>query len=148
MMGSADMIRFIMRDEVTHLHLFAAIHHGLVKENPEIYDESFYKDAVELFKSAVELETGWGQYIIKGGVLGLTDKIMEDYIKYLANDRAALLGMPPFTPELNTRAHGWRTSPRSTRMNRTSLRARTKATRWVALLVGKPLPNNVSKTLL
>src|SRR5690606_24945344 len=61
-------------------------------------DESFWRDAEQLFREAVELETTWGQYIIKGGVLGLTDQIVADYIKYLANRRLELIGRPELYP--------------------------------------------------
>lgn len=98
MLGSSDMIKFIQKDEVCHLHFFAAMFHGLKQECPEIFDMQFYRDAVELFKAAVELETTWGCYTIKGGVLGLTDQIVSDYIKVRANTCAGLIGMSPIYP--------------------------------------------------
>src|SRR5690606_20893636 len=80
MTGSSDMIKFINRDEVTHLHLFAQLFQTLKEERPELFDAGFYEDARQLFISAAELEIAWGQYIIKEGVLGLTDQIITDYI--------------------------------------------------------------------
>ena len=98
MLGSDNMIKFIQKDEVCHLHFFAAIFKALKQERPELFDDQFYKDATELFKTAAELETKWGQYIIKGGVLGLTDQIVADYIKVRANTCAGLIGMEPIYP--------------------------------------------------
>ncbi|MGV2866406.1 ribonucleotide-diphosphate reductase subunit beta [Achromobacter sp. AGC39] len=98
MVGSAEMIKFIQRDEVTHLHLFAQMFATLRVERPELFDAGFWADARELLRLAAEMEIEWGKYIIKGGVLGLTEKIVEDYIKALTNDRAALLGMDPIFP--------------------------------------------------
>lgn len=99
MIGSADQIRYINRDEGgTHLELFTNMHHTFRQENPDIYDAQFYADAEKMFREAVELEIAWGKHIIQGGILGLTDEVIEGYIKYLANKRAALIGLKPLYP--------------------------------------------------
>lgn len=95
MLGCADNVRFIQRDEVVHMNLFVHIFKTLQEERPELFDDAFYDDVRKLFSEAVELETIWGQYIIKGGVLGLTDHIIGDYIKWLADDRLKMIGMSP-----------------------------------------------------
>ncbi|MEO9387191.1 ribonucleotide-diphosphate reductase subunit beta [Chromobacterium phragmitis] len=98
MLGAADMIRFIMRDEVVHKNFFATQFDTLKQENPEVFvDPIFWADAVEILKAAVELETDWGVYITNG-VLGFTPQVVGDYIKHLGNDAAALLGMEPIYP--------------------------------------------------
>lgn len=98
MLGSADMIRFIQRDEVVHLNLFVNMFKTLQHENPEIFTESFYSDARRLITDAVSLEMAWGQHIISGGVLGLTSNIIGDYIRHLANQRGAMIGFDPIYP--------------------------------------------------
>ena len=92
MLGSAQMIRFIQRDEVTHLVLFQNIINTLRKERPDLFTEKLKAEVVEMFKQAVELETSWGKYITQGQILGLTDDIVEQYIKYLADDRLTSVG--------------------------------------------------------
>jgi ribonucleoside-diphosphate reductase beta chain len=98
MLASTDNIRLIQRDETVHLHLFLLMLQTLQEENPELFDAKFWEDAKELFKAAVELETTWGKHIISGGVLGLTDRIIEDYIKHLANERVQMIGLEPLYP--------------------------------------------------
>lgn len=94
MLASADMIKYINRDEgETHLDLFTNMHHAFKGENPELYDEQFRKDAIQLIKDAVELEVAWGKYIIQGGFLGLTDDVVENFVKGLANKRALALNL-------------------------------------------------------
>lgn len=94
MLGSADMIKYINRDEgETHLDLFTNLHHAFQAENPELYDDQFRHDAIQLIKDAVELEVAWGQYIIQGGILGLTDEVVENFVKGLANKRALALNL-------------------------------------------------------
>lgn len=100
MTGSADQIKFINRDEVAHLNFFLRMLEEVLAENPGVADEQFWKDAEEIIRSAVELEIGWGCYIISGGVLGLSDQIVADYIKHLANLRWAKVrpGAAPLYP--------------------------------------------------
>lgn len=95
MLGSAKMIRLIQRDEGgTHLELFANIGKTLRLERPEIFDAQFRKDAVELIKAGTELEITWGQHIISGGVLGLTNDIMRGFAQERANICAELAELP------------------------------------------------------
>lgn len=98
MVRSADQIKYIQRDEETHLQGFVHMYHTLQSENPEIFTAEFFAKAKRLIMDSVDLETAWGKHIISGGVLGLTDGIMEDRIKFLANERAAMLGWEPIYP--------------------------------------------------
>ncbi|MDY0116947.1 MAG: ribonucleotide-diphosphate reductase subunit beta [Sulfurimonadaceae bacterium] len=92
MLGSAQMIRFIQRDEVTHLVLFQNIINTLRRERPDLFTDALKAEVVEMFKKAVELEVAWGQYITQGQILGLTNDIVEQYIKYLADERLHAVG--------------------------------------------------------
>jgi len=92
MLGSAQMIRFIQRDEVTHLVLFQNLINTLKKERPDLFTAELKSEVIEMFKEAVELEVNWGKYITQGQILGLTDDIVEQYIKYLADDRLTSVG--------------------------------------------------------
>jgi len=95
MLGSAQMIRFIQRDEVTHLVLFQNIINATKKERPELFTPQLIEEVYEMFKSAVRLESEWGKYITQGQILGLTDDIIEQYIRYLADDRLKAVGLKP-----------------------------------------------------
>jgi len=92
MLGSAQMIRFIQRDEVTHLVLFQNLINTLRKERPDLFTDTLKEEVVAMFKQAVQLETDWGKYITQGQILGLTDDIVEQYIQYLADDRLNSVG--------------------------------------------------------
>jgi ribonucleoside-diphosphate reductase beta chain len=93
MLSSAQMIRFIQRDEVTHLVLFQNIINTLKKERPELFTSELLEEVYQMFRDAVELESNWGKYITQGQVLGLTDEILEQYIQYLADERLHAVGM-------------------------------------------------------
>ena len=93
MLGSAQMIRFIQRDEVTHLVLFQNLINTLKRERPDLFTKDLLDDVYAMFREAVELEVAWGKYITQGQILGLTDDIVEQYIQYLADDRLSAVGM-------------------------------------------------------
>ncbi len=92
MLGSAQMIRFIQRDEVTHLVLFQNLINTLRKERPDLFTDKLKEEVIAMFKQAVKLESDWGKYITQGQILGLTDDIVDQYIKFLADDRLEAVG--------------------------------------------------------
>lgn len=97
MIGSAQMIRFIQRDEVTHLLLFANIFRTMRKNFPHLFTEDVVNKCTSMLHDAAHLEMEWGRYITQEGILGLTPEILEKFIKYLANERARAIDIPlPF----------------------------------------------------
>ena len=95
MLGSAQMIRFIQRDEVTHLLLFQNMINSTKRERPDLFTNELIDEVYHMFEEAVQLEISWGKYITNGQILGLTDEIIDEYIKYLANDRLKAVGLKP-----------------------------------------------------
>lgn len=92
MPGSVQEIRYINRDENTHLWLFRSMILELKKEEPEL----FTPEAIEEFKSMIKegalQEIAWGEYVIGNDIEGLTIDMVSSYIKYLANLRSENLG--------------------------------------------------------
>jgi ribonucleoside-diphosphate reductase beta chain len=95
MLGSSQMIRFIQRDEVTHLLLFQNMINSVRKERPELFTPDLEAEVKEMFKKAVDLEASWGSYITQGQILGFTDGIIRQYIEYLADKRLDAVGYKP-----------------------------------------------------
>jgi ribonucleoside-diphosphate reductase beta chain len=93
MLGSAQMIRFIQRDEITHLLIFQNMINVTKRERPELFSVDLLEEVYQMFRDAVELEVTWGQYITEGQILGLTDEIIDQYIKYLADQRLHAVGL-------------------------------------------------------
>ena len=100
MKGSAQMIRFIQRDEVAHLTLFANIYKSMKREYGEYLSEEVIEKIRNMFLEAVRLEIEWGKYITQGGILGLNEEIIELFVKYQANCRAKAIGLEDFFPEI------------------------------------------------
>ena len=94
MPGSVQEIRYINRDENTHLWLFRNMLLELKKEEPELFDGAHIAEITEMVKKGVEQEIAWGQYVIGDSIPGLNGKMVEDYIRYLGNLRYRSLGLP------------------------------------------------------
>lgn len=94
MLGSATMIKFIQRDELTHLALFQNMITSLRKERAELFTDDLVEEVVELFREAVKIETAWGEYITQSQLLGLTPELIGSYIEYLADRRLKAVKLP------------------------------------------------------
>ena len=95
MLGTAQFIRFIQRDEVTHLLLFQNMINSIRKEKAYLFTTELEEKVRTMFRKAVELEASWGHYITQNQILGLTDPIITQYIQYLADKRLDAVGYKP-----------------------------------------------------
>ena len=95
MPGSVQEIRYINRDENTHLWLFRNILLELRKEEPELFTEKDIEEYREMIREGCEQEIQWGHYVIGDEVQGLTKEMITDYIRYLGNLRCTNLGFLP-----------------------------------------------------
>ena len=92
MSGSAQEIRYINRDENTHLWLFRSIILELKKEEPDMFTPDKIKVYEDMMREGVRQEIAWGQYVIGNNVQGLNEQMVSDYIRYLGNLRWSGLG--------------------------------------------------------
>ena len=95
MPGSAQEIRYINRDENTHLWLFRSMILELKKEEPELFTDDLITVYRDMIKQGCEQEISWGHYAIGDGVPGLNKQMITDYIQYLGNLRCQNLGFDP-----------------------------------------------------
>lgn len=95
MPGTVQEIRYINRDENTHLWLFRSIINDLKKERPDLFTPEATHIYREMLKEGVRQEIEWGKYAIGDNIPGLSTTMIEDYIKYLGNLRAKGLGFEP-----------------------------------------------------
>ena len=95
MSGSAQEIRYINRDENTHLWLFRNLILELKKENPELFEPKWLMIYESMMREGIAQEIAWGQYVIGNNIPGLNTQMVEDYIRYLGNLRWESLGFGP-----------------------------------------------------
>ena len=107
MPGSAQEIRYINRDENTHLWLFRNIIKELQKENPELFTNEVKNELREMMRTGVEQEILWGHYVIGDKIQGINKKLIEDYIKYLGNKRLKEINLEPLFEGYNENPASW-----------------------------------------
>ena len=84
----AKMIKYIENDEVTHVSFM----NYQIKELFDMNDPADKALLVNTITEAVEEELEWAQEIYGDRILGISNKSTEEFIKYLANQRAKLIG--------------------------------------------------------
>lgn len=92
MPGTVQEIRYINRDENTHLWLFRSIILELKKEEPQLFTSENIETFRNMIKQGVEEEIKWANYVIGDNIKGLTMEMVEGYLKYLGNLRCRGLG--------------------------------------------------------
>ncbi|MFZ8860252.1 MAG: ribonucleotide-diphosphate reductase subunit beta [Thermocrinis sp.] len=107
MLNTVQQIKYINRDELTHVTLFRNIINTLKEEQPDLFTPEINKWVYEFFKFATEKEIEWGKYVTNNQILGLNDKLIERYIKYLANLRLTQIGYEPIYPEITENPMKW-----------------------------------------
>jgi ribonucleoside-diphosphate reductase beta chain len=107
MIGSAQEIRYINRDENTHLWLFRNIIKELQQEEPELFTEEMNQELIDMLKIGVEHEIAWGHYVIGDSIQGINKQLIEDYVKYLGNMRLASIGLPKIYKDIKENPAAW-----------------------------------------
>ena len=99
MEGSAKIISLIARDESQHLVLTQ----NILKKWQEGDDPEFKEIAREekpyvrqMFERCVNEEKAWAEYLFKdGSMIGLNDKLLHQYVEWIANKRMKAIGLDP-----------------------------------------------------
>ncbi len=99
MEGSAKIISLIARDENQHLALTQNILNKWREgDDPEM--QQIMKEEEEwtykMFDRAVNEEKRWADYLFKdGSMIGLNDKLLQQYVEWIANRRLKAIGLKP-----------------------------------------------------
>lgn len=92
MIGTADEIKYINRDELTHCVIFANIIKEIRRENDTFFNDD---EIYAMTAKAVEQEIAWSNHIIGDQIIGITPATIEQYTKFIANKRLKDLGLNP-----------------------------------------------------
>ena len=99
MEGSAKIISLIARDENQHLAITQNILNYWKKgDDPEMVDIVKEQEPwlIQAFKDTVDEEKRWAEYLFKdGSMIGLNDKLLHQYVEWVANRRIKALGLKP-----------------------------------------------------
>ncbi len=92
MVATDRMINYIRRDELTHVTIFANIIKEIKEEFPEVYNEQMIYDMMSV---AVDQEITWSKHILGKNIIGMSHENIENYTKWLANERLSMIGLKP-----------------------------------------------------
>ena len=112
MEGSAKIISLIARDENQHLVLTQNIinkwRDGDDPEMQAIYHEEV-NNSRAMFERCVNEEKAWARYLFKdGSMIGLSEKLLSNYVEWIANRRMKAIGLEPlYSVPANTNPLPW-----------------------------------------
>ena len=106
MEGNAKIIKFIARDENTHLAGTTTIIKNLLKEDKDFVKiaKEMEPEAIKLFQRVIEQEKEWAKYLFRdGSMIGLNENILAEYIEWIGCKRMRAINLPcPYTvPKIN-----------------------------------------------
>jgi len=94
MVGSAQQIQYIMRDESQHLNFGIEMVNTIKEEQPELWTEEFQQKIIGLVRHAVSLEYTFAVDCFPNGILGINAESFKTYIEYIADRRLQRIGLP------------------------------------------------------
>ena len=99
MEGSAKIISLIARDENQHLVITQNILNKWREgDDPEMQEIAKEEESwvTECFRKCVNEEKEWAKYLFKdGSMIGLNDKLLNNYVEWIANRRMKSIGLKP-----------------------------------------------------
>jgi len=97
--GSAKIISFIARDESQHLAMSQTVinnwRNGDDKDMLKIMKDN-EKEVYKMYDDALQEEKRWATYLFsKGSMIGLSEKLLHQFVEYMANRRMKAIGLTP-----------------------------------------------------
>ena len=96
MEGNAKIIKFIARDENTHLAATTTMIKKMLAEDKDFVKIAKEKEdeVIKLFTNVIEQEKAWAKYLFKdGSMIGLNETILGQYIEWIGCKRMRALGL-------------------------------------------------------
>src|SRR3990167_3876820 len=94
MVGSAEQIQYIMRDESQHLNFGINLINTIKEEQPELWTPEFQQHIIDLVKEGTELEIEFATSVFPKGIFGMNAESFREYIQHIADRRLARVGLP------------------------------------------------------
>lgn len=94
MVGCAEQIQYIMRDETMHLNFGIDLINGIKQEQPEVWTPEFQQHLVDLVRQGVDLEVQFASSCFPKGIFGMNAESFRKYIEHVADRRLERIGLP------------------------------------------------------
>jgi len=92
--GLAAGTSWVFRDESAHMAFAFEVLKTVRHEEPELFDAEWASQVRSMIEEAVECESQFAEDVLSGGVVGLTQREMRQYLEYVADQRFVMLGLP------------------------------------------------------
>jgi ribonucleoside-diphosphate reductase beta chain len=93
--GLASGTNWVFRDESGHMAFALEVIHTVRSEDPGLFDAGMERDVRAMLREAIEVEAGFADDVLSGGVNGLSPREMRQYLEYVADLRLSALGLAP-----------------------------------------------------
>ncbi len=94
MVGAAEQIQYIMRDETQHLNFGIKLINTIKEEQPELWTPEFQQRIIALVRKAAELEYKFAAEVFPRGIFGMNADGFRQYIEHIADRRLQRVGLP------------------------------------------------------
>ncbi len=94
MVGSAEQIQYIMRDESQHLNFGINLINTIKEEQPELWTPEFQQRIIALVHEGARLEYTFAETVFPKGIFGMNAESFKQYIEHIADRRLARIGLP------------------------------------------------------
>ncbi|MGB0331551.1 MAG: ribonucleotide-diphosphate reductase subunit beta, partial [Planctomycetota bacterium] len=82
--GLASGTNWVFRDESCHMAFAFEVVSTVRKEDPTLFDDELQTEVIEMLKEAVECEMQFAEDLLSGGVAGLSQADMRQYLEFVA----------------------------------------------------------------
>lgn len=91
--GLSDQISYTLRDEGNHLEFGVYLINVIKQQYPDIWDDKFQNELIDLMKQGVQLAVNYAEEILPNGILGVNAKMLSEYSEFIANRRLESVGL-------------------------------------------------------
>ncbi|MDO8499726.1 MAG: ribonucleotide-diphosphate reductase subunit beta [bacterium] len=95
MVGSAEQIEYIMRDESQHLNFGIELINTIKTEQSDIWTPAFQQHIIDLVRQGTELECVFAATAFPKGIFGLNAENLRQYVQFVADRRLTRIGFAP-----------------------------------------------------
>jgi ribonucleoside-diphosphate reductase beta chain len=99
--GLATGTNWVFRDESAHILFAFEVIRTVRRQEPDLFDNGMVDRVVQMLKEAVDCEMAFAEDLLSLGVGGLPTRDMQEYLRYVADQRLLALGIAPVFGSMN-----------------------------------------------
>ena len=92
--GLASGTNWVFRDESAHMEFAFECVRTIREEEPDVFDADMEQQVRDMLAEAIDCEMQFASDVLSGGVAGISERDMRQYLQHCADNHFAKLGMP------------------------------------------------------